>query len=213
VLLHLGKLEIWYGNDTRARALLEELVALDRLPGEAPWAPSRVMSILSVVARLQGDYQQARNLLMESVRLDRLRTVRSNTAWWEWFWDAMFGDLARVEGDFAEATIRYGAAAAGIRAAQWRPGFAYLGNLFGVMAIAQGRHARGVRLLGATDGDDLQTAAKFFPEMPREREEALVAARAALGEEAFAAAWAEGQALTLEEAVDVALARDETGPD
>jgi hypothetical protein len=38
-----------------------------------------------------------------------------------------------------------------------------------------------------------------------ERERDLGATRAALGEEAFAAAWAEGQALSLEEAVAYAL--------
>jgi hypothetical protein len=37
----------------------------------------------------------------------------------------------------------------------------------------------------------------------------MAAARAALGEEAFAAAWAEGQAMTLEEAVAYALENSE----
>jgi hypothetical protein len=40
---------------------------------------------------------------------------------------------------------------------------------------------------------------------PVERAKATAAARAALGEEAFAVAWAEGQAMTLEQALDYAL--------
>jgi len=43
---------------------------------------------------------------------------------------------------------------------------------------------------------------------PRDDDEALTAARAAraaLGEEAFAAAWAEGRAMTLEQAIAYAL--------
>jgi hypothetical protein len=39
------------------------------------------------------------------------------------------------------------------------------------------------------------------------------AARAALGEEAFAAAWAEGRAMSLDEAVRVALEHKPTAPD
>jgi hypothetical protein len=41
-------------------------------------------------------------------------------------------------------------------------------------------------------------------------ERALASARAALGEEAFAAAWAAGQALTLEQAIVYALGEGDT---
>jgi predicted ATPase/class 3 adenylate cyclase len=83
-------------------------------------------------------------------------------------------------------------------------GLAYLGH----RAVNQGRYVPGVRLLAAAEAvypghaiiASLQPLAH-----PAERAKAVAAGRTALGEEAFAAAWAEGQRMTLEQAVAVAL--------
>jgi hypothetical protein len=68
----------------------------------------------------------------------------------------------------------------------------------------------GVRLIGAAKVVDELFPSSFVPSSfhPAERAQCgarLDAAWAALGEEAFAQAWAEGQAMTLEQAVDHAL--------
>jgi hypothetical protein len=64
---------------------------------------------------------------------------------------------------------------------------------------------RAARLLGA--GEALREAIGV-PQVPRERaelERPVAAARAALGEGSFGAAWAEGRALTIEQAIALAL--------
>jgi hypothetical protein len=83
-------------------------------------------------------------------------------------------------------------------------GLAYLGH----RAVDQGRHAAGVRLLAAVETEYPHYAifASIQPlAHPAERAKATAVARAALGEEAFADAWAEGLAMKLESAVELAL--------
>jgi hypothetical protein len=117
-------------------------------------------------------------------------------------------NLARAEGRFEEAR-------AGLRAVLRDmitriPSYVpeHLG-LFGILAVAQGEYARGVRLIAVQPAITGFIGTTNTPDVRIEGEAALARARAALGEEAFAAAWAEGQALTLEEAVAYALADEE----
>ena len=76
--------------------------------------------------------------------------------------------------------------------------------------VSEARVTRAARLLGAAA---TQREALGTPVLPIERpvvEGAIAAARARLGDEAFALAWAEGQVMTLEHASASAL--DETSP-
>ena len=80
-----------------------------------------------------------------------------------------------------------------------------------MVAAGAGQPARAARLLGATAA---RREAMGAPLPPIERpavEKAIERARTALGEDAFAAAWAGGQALPLERAVSEALAESVAG--
>ena len=66
----------------------------------------------------------------------------------------------------------------------------------------QGEHARAARLMGSVDSLYRQTELRYSPRERSEHAEALAAARATLGEEAFAAAFTTGQALTLNQALE-----------
>jgi len=86
-------------------------------------------------------------------------------------------------------------------------GASVLFSLQGAAALfsRQGKHPQAVRLCGALD-DLYQRIRLGLPLRERsENEEVLASARLALGEEAFSAAWKEGQAMTLEQAVAFAL--------
>jgi hypothetical protein len=70
---------------------------------------------------------------------------------------------------------------------------------------------RVARLLGAAEAVRLASGKPMLPAERLGYKATVAAARAALGEAAFAAAWAAGQALTLEQAVAGALADDSDG--
>jgi hypothetical protein len=69
-----------------------------------------------------------------------------------------------------------------------------------------------VQLCGAAAALREALGAPLAPNRREEWERELGAARAALGEAAFAAAWAEGQALPLEDAITLALQDGHDGP-
>jgi predicted ATPase/DNA-binding SARP family transcriptional activator len=86
-----------------------------------------------------------------------------------------------------------------------------------IVAAAQGREGRAARLLGAAHGlrDVFGPPSRTQPTAwQRDRaERALTSVRERLGEERFATAWAEGEALSIEQASACALDLEDTGCD
>jgi hypothetical protein len=117
------------------------------------------------------------------------------------------GDLARAQGELVVARERYVEA---LRTGRDRGARAFLGLVryalrkLGGLSVAAGDPVRAARIFGAEA--TARGAASSPAEWPSERYgDDLAAARAALGEAAFAAAWAEGAAMTLDEAIAYAL--------
>ena len=77
------------------------------------------------------------------------------------------------------------------------------------MAAVQGRPERAARLLGASAALREEIGAPLSPITQADHDHAVNASREALGEDAFAAAWAEGSAMTLEEAIADVVGDDE----
>jgi hypothetical protein len=75
------------------------------------------------------------------------------------------------------------------------------------LAVAQVQTGRAVRLLGALDRLRETIGQPRTPAERAEYDRSIAAARAGGGESAFAAAWAEGRAMGLEQAVEYALER------
>ena len=73
------------------------------------------------------------------------------------------------------------------------------------VAVVQESHDRSARLLGAAEGLREEIGASLPPADHDQHEGTVTTLRAELGEELFAAAWAEGRAMSLEEAVEFAL--------
>ena len=76
---------------------------------------------------------------------------------------------------------------------------------FGALAIKQGAYVAGVRLIAAAGALHPPVKASLDADEQADWDASLDAARAGLGEVEFETAWAEGQEMTREEAVQSAL--------
>jgi hypothetical protein len=122
------------------------------------------------------------------------------------------GQLRRAEGDLVGSVTLYREALddLGQLGDRWLVARA-LAGLAGLAAQA-GNHADAARLFGAADALREATATFEIPTIRPVLDRDLADVRAALDEQAFAAAWTEGHAMTLEQATDFALGRPVSGP-
>jgi DNA-binding CsgD family transcriptional regulator len=81
---------------------------------------------------------------------------------------------------------------------------------FGDIASATGDPVRAARLHGAAEACHASLNDPYWPENRQLDAPFVAAARVALGEEGFAAAWAQGRAMTIEQAVEYALSELDT---
>jgi uncharacterized protein HemY len=157
---------------------------------------------LGELALSEGDYPRARSLFEESLALCREMNNRRRIA----YELRNLGHVARFEQDFTSARAYYVESLTHYRDLDAKPGIANLLDAFARLATAQNRMERAARLFGAADALRVSINASVPPLERKDHEEGVVAARDALGEEAFAAAWAAGKAMALEQAI--AYARD-----
>ncbi|HLE26902.1 MAG TPA: tetratricopeptide repeat protein [Anaerolineales bacterium] len=127
----------------------------------------------------------------------------------------VLGRVAYSQGDYASAHSRFVESISLSQELGQRGGVAC--NLEALAALAAAHDQmqpsplrfeglrRAARLCGAADALHDLSRFSLSPAERVERDRALAAARAALGEEAFAAVYAEGQAMTMEQAVEYAL--------
>lgn len=204
-LIGLGALATMNGNLNRGAALLDECLAVSqvianrRLAGIVEgWAEIN----LAVIARTLGDNALANARLTEALR--RMRDVGDIAGTIMALGD--LGDLARDLGDHAQALGLYREALSRGRERTTTPGITYMIEAVGAVAVAFGHAERGARLLGAAEALRERTGLRFqVAENQVALEHAQANARAALGEEAFASAWAAGRSLGPAQALEVAL--------
>ena len=200
--LHILGLAAWRKADyARATALFEDSLALGRELGNKWWVSTELIQ-LGVIARAQRDDDRAGALYGDALALARETGERRQIA----YSLQKFGLLALDQGDHARAAQFYSESLALLREMRDR-GFITLDCLEGLASVAyhQGYFEKAASLFGAADA--------FRESLHRPRysgegkyERGVASARAALGKSAFAAAWAAGRAMTLEQASECALA-------
>jgi len=189
----------------RARTLLEEGRALYQRSGDRIGL-AETLHQLGIVAEYEGDYPKARSLYEQVLGLLRELGNHHGVAWVL----HGLGFVALCEQDFTCARSLLTESLALFCDRGDRQGKVRSLDRFANLAMAQGQAKRATRLLGAADAAREAVGA---PQPPSEREEynrIIAAARCALEEDAFAGAWAEGQAMLLEQAV--AYAREDETP-
>jgi tetratricopeptide (TPR) repeat protein len=205
-LIGLGNVAYWQGHYAEARALYEESLALSRKLGDR-WASALSLTNLGNVASRQRYHAEARTLYEESLVLSRALGDRPGIA-------ASLGSLGRLayrQGTVAAAQALCEESLALARELGDRFLIADSLDGFALLAEVQGQPRRGARLWGAADALRQALGTPRPPEEQAECEQAIAALCAALGEEAFDAAWAAGQALPLDEAIALALEADAAG--
>jgi tetratricopeptide (TPR) repeat protein len=120
-----------------------------------------------------------------------------------WLFD--LGEVCRAQEDYEEAQALYRESLAISRQQGSRR--LIVRNLEGLAAVAieQARYQRAARLHGAAEGLRAANGHAPLSLAPAAYERSVTTLRAALGDKAFAAAWAEGQGMPLADAVATAL--------
>jgi hypothetical protein len=189
------------GDHDLARARFEGCLEIARELQDR-WLMAFALHFLSHGAYHRGAYGLARSLLEESIALCvEMGGNKSGVA----FSRQWLARVARAQGD--EATAR-GDLADGLHLFQElgdQRGIAYCLIVAACAGVAQGDAERAARLFGAAERIRAAGGSFIEADLRLAHEHDVAAARAALGDEAFAAAWAEGRAMTLEQAVTDAL--------
>jgi non-specific serine/threonine protein kinase len=189
------------GDYAAARGWAEESVTAEQAAGLPTYWYSR--ETLLQLSYYLADYPRARAYLESLITLVTTRDVPFASTYLDWL-----GHVATASGDFVTARARL---VEGMRlrlSIDRKIGVAYTLNAFAGLAAAQGQLMRAVHLSGA--------ASKLceISGMPSNRavegtmRDRLPFIRAALGDTAYDAAWIEGHAMTLQQAVTDALSEN-----
>ena len=200
VLTLLGNMARPQGNSVAARPLYAESLAICRQLGDKQGIAASLNGLGNVAVQ-EGDFAAARPLYEESLAISR-----------------EFGDKHRIAAalnNLGAVAERQGDYAVGAALQKESLAIAWeLGNTVGILppidnlggvALACGENERAVRLWGASHALRERTSAALPPTELEERAAGIASARAALGEELFAAAWAQGRSMTPQEIVQYAL--------
>lgn len=199
-LSELGNIAMYHNDLERAERLLEESLALSRA-AQDDQGMAAALRRLGAVLFQKGERARAKALLQESLELYRglgavpgLASVLNS-----------LGMIALHEGDPQRASALLRQSLAHYRDVGDKWHIALCLDRLAQVAAAQGEWDRAARLLGAEEALREAIGAPLPPSEHEGREQTLKGAHEHLGEELFAAAWADGYAMKLEDAIAYAL--------
>jgi predicted ATPase/transcriptional regulator with XRE-family HTH domain len=159
---------------------------------------------IGLIAYFQGEYARATTLFEESLALARAAKDETSIA-------MILGNLGLVafsEGDHARALALQRQALANWVLVNNKPWLARAVEHFALIAAATNDPRRAARLFGAGSALRATFGSSQPPNDRQLNEQFIVIAREQLGASVFDAAWAEGEAMLLEEAIAHALGED-----
>jgi len=199
-LSNLGSIAFYQGNYDLAQTLYEQCLAIRRELGDKRLEATTIGN-LGLVARFRGDLRHARALFLEALGLERAIGDRGLQA----LELLQLGGTAAEEGDHVKA--REFLRDALMTAQELGRKTVIAGALDEVagLCVRERRMEQATRFMGA---EEALREALGYPQPPNvasEHEESVAEVQAALDEDTFAAAWSEGEGMTFEQAVAMAL--------
>jgi predicted ATPase/class 3 adenylate cyclase len=200
-LAQLGRMAHGQGEYATATTLLEDSQALFEELGSELGLPYPVACILGDVARDQGDDRRARELYEGALTRARGRGDKHAIAY------VLRGlaYLLRACNDSGQAEALFKESLTQVwELKDQRCACLSIGGLARA-TVGQGRDARAARLFGMAEGIGQLVGTRVPPAEREAYEQDLATVRGVLSEESFAAAWAEGRAMSIEQAIAYAL--------
>jgi len=188
------------GDPDRARTLCEEGLRVNREVGERRGMYYALYGLMEV-ARAEGDLDGGVALMEEAHALTRAQ----GDPWSIAFALSILGNLVLLRGDAARAEALQRGSLALRHAVADTVGTGRCLDGLAWVASAQGQFERAARLFGAAEALRERTGAAPHVPWRAEHEHRMAAAWVSLAEDAFAAVWSEGRALSTDEAVAYAL--------
>jgi predicted ATPase/DNA-binding SARP family transcriptional activator len=188
------------GDYAKAQALLQESLLIWRERNNRlgiAWS----LTHLAEVADAQGEYEAASVALEEGMTIWTELNLRWNRA----YTLEKMGRVAQHRGDRQQAATLFRESLALQHASGTKRGVEECLEGLAVVAQEEQQPVRAAQLFGSAMALREAIHSLLLPVKRDDHECHVAAARAALGEEAFAAAWAAGQAMSLEDAVAFAL--------
>jgi DNA-binding CsgD family transcriptional regulator/tetratricopeptide (TPR) repeat protein len=195
----LGWIAHWRGDRDEAGPRLEESLALARSSGDQRTA-ARALLWLGDLRLRQGADERAAVLLEESLAL-----FQELGDGWSMAWALLaLGQVARLRGDYKRAVAECQLGLSFYQKLNSQAEIPYSLEGLALVAAAQGEFQRAASLWGAASAMRDALHAPLPPSYETDDRPWVEEARLALGKRAFAAHWAQGRLLTVDEALALA---------
>jgi tetratricopeptide (TPR) repeat protein len=200
----LGWVARQHGEYEQAKRLTSEVLSLSSGLDDK-YHEALALLNLGAVRRDQGDYEEATALHKKALAITHAAPETSGTTLAALTLSHLGMDYLR-RGDYARASGYYAQSLSMCKETgdRWIPVLCLAG--LGDIACIEQRYTRAARLFGAGNQLGETLGYRFNPGDRECHDHYSASTRARLGESAFAAAWTEGWAMTLEQAIEYALA-------
>jgi predicted ATPase/DNA-binding SARP family transcriptional activator/DNA-binding CsgD family transcriptional regulator len=202
----LGLVMLALGEPAVARSLTEESVETFRaMGGDDRFGLSMSLAILGIVVSYLGNHTLATSLLEESAAIAR----EVGDDWMHSLPLRYLGATTYRQGDYDRAEVLLKESLSVLRGSWEKWYISRSVECLATVVSMQGYSYRAARLFGAGEALREAIGASQVPFYLVDHARGVATARAGLGEEDFAAAWAEGRAMTVEQAVEYALSSEQ----
>jgi len=205
-LVMMGQLTAIFKQDPEgALAYGEQAIAFSEAGGNQ-WGSSMTIFGLGFFAKTMGDYEQARSrfrtclpVFLEFGDKHRINMIQSELA-----------HIERETGQYQQAIPMYRETILEWQRLGHRAAIAHQLECFAFIAKAQEQTERAAKLFGVAEALREKINIAMMPQEQIEYDREIVDLRANIDEKTFASHWAEGRAMTMEQAIEFALQKPDS---